>query len=73
MGGQVAALESALEQGGDCTDVLVQVAAVRGAAHGLLMALLADHLKEHVVAGEDPASRAAEAEVLVSLLRRYGG
>jgi len=48
------------------------VAAVRGAAHSLLMELLHEHLQEHVVAAEDPQQRAAEAEVLVELLRRYG-
>lgn len=72
MGGQVAALESALQQGDDCADVLVQVAAVRGAAHGLLMELLADHLAEHVVGADDEATRASEAQVVVELLRRYG-
>lgn len=74
--GQVAALEQALNtpegEAGDCADVLVQVAAVRGAAHSLLMELLREHLQEHVVGAEDPAQRAAEAEVLVELLRRYG-
>ncbi|WP_313142265.1 metal-sensing transcriptional repressor [Stenotrophomonas sp.] len=76
IGGQVAALEQALDRpesaAGDCADVLVQVAAVRGAAHSLLMELLHEHLQEHVVAAEDPQQRAAEAEVLVELLRRYG-
>lgn len=50
----------------------MQVAAVRGAAHSLLMELLHEHLQEHVVGAEDPQQRAAEAEVLVELLRRYG-
>jgi DNA-binding FrmR family transcriptional regulator len=52
--------------------VLVQVAAVRGAAHSLLMELLHEHLQEHVVGAEDPQQRADEAAVLVELLRRYG-
>ena len=38
----------------------------------LLMELLHEHLQEHVVGAEDPQQRAAEAEVLVELLRRYG-
>jgi DNA-binding FrmR family transcriptional regulator len=48
-------------EAGDCADVLVQVAAVRGAAHSLLMELLHEHLQEHVVGAEDPQQRAAEA------------
>lgn len=73
MAGQVAALETSLQSTDvDCTDVLMQAAAVRGAAHGLLMALLDEHLQEHVVSPTDPAERAAEAQVLVRLLRAYG-
>lgn len=73
MAGQVAALETLLQStDADCTDVLMQAAAVRGAAHGLLMALLDEHLQEHVVSPTDPAERAAEAQVLVRLLRAYG-
>ncbi len=73
MAGQVAAMETSLQStDADCTDVLMQAAAVRGAAHGLLMALLDEHLQEHVVSPTDPAERAAEAQVLVRLLRAYG-
>lgn len=76
MAGQVAALESSLQseqsEQADCTDVLMQASAVRGAAHGLLMALLDEHLQEHVVSPTDPVERAAEAQVLVKLLRAYG-
>ena len=73
MAGQVAALETALQdEDADCSEVLVQASAVRGAAHGLLMALLDEHLQAHVVSAEDPAERAEEAQVLVKLLRAYG-
>jgi DNA-binding FrmR family transcriptional regulator len=73
MAGQVAALEASLQsEDAECTDVLMLASAVRGAAHALLMALLDDHLQAHVVSAEDPAERAAEAQVLVKLLRAYG-
>jgi len=73
MAGQVAALEASLQSAeADCTDVLMQASAVRGAGHALLMALLDEHLQEHVVEPDDPAERAAEAQVLVKLLRAYG-
>lgn len=73
MAGQVAALEASLQSAeADCTDVLMQASAVRGAAHALLMALLDEHLQEHVVGPDDPAERVAEAQVLVKLLRAYG-
>ena len=70
--GQVAALEKALQGEADCTDVLVQIAAAKGAMHGLMMEVLAGHLAEHVVAESDPGERAREAEVVVALLRSIG-
>lgn len=70
--GQVAALEKALQGEADCADVLVQIAAAKGAMHGLMMEVLAGHLAEHVVAQADADERAREAEVVVALLRSVG-
>jgi DNA-binding FrmR family transcriptional regulator len=69
--GQVAALEKALEDGVDCGDLLVQIAAARGAMHGLMMEVLSGHLREHVAEAEDAASRAQEADAVIELLRTY--
>ena len=69
--GQVAALEKALETDADCGDVLVQIAAARGAMHGLMMEVLGGHLQDHVVAESDDARRSAEAAVVLDLLRTY--
>ena len=69
--GQVAALEKALESDADCGDVLVQIAAARGAMHGLMMEVLSGHLLEHVAAPADEAERAAEAQAVLELLRTY--
>lgn len=69
--GQVAALEQALENGDDCDGVLVQIAAAKGAMHGLMLEVMAGHLSDHVVAEKDPAKRAQEAEVLLELMKRH--
>ncbi len=69
--GQVAALESALQADGDCTAILVQMAAAKGAMHALMMEVLSGHLAEHVAAEPDPAKRSTEAAVLIDLLRGY--
>ncbi|MFT4248744.1 MAG: metal/formaldehyde-sensitive transcriptional repressor [Pseudomonas sp.] len=69
--GQVAALERALEGEADCTDVLVQMAAAKGAMHSLMMEVLLGHLDEHVVAEQDEQRRRQEAQVLLELLRGY--
>ena len=69
--GQVAALERALEGEANCTDVLVQMAATKGAMHALMMEVLLGHLGDHVVAEQDEAKRRDEAQVLIKLLQGY--
>jgi DNA-binding FrmR family transcriptional regulator len=72
IGGQVAALEKALQDGADCAGLLVQIAAAKGAMHGLMMEVLAGHLAGHVVAEDDAGDRAREAEIVLALMRRLG-
>lgn len=69
--GQVSALERAIEAGSDCSAVLVQMAAAKGAMHALMMKVLAGHLSEHVVAEKTEAGRVREAQVIMELLARY--
>lgn len=69
--GQVAALERALEGEAECSDVLIQIAAAKGAMHALLMEVLSGHLNEHVVAGKTEAVRAKEAQAVMALLGKY--
>ncbi len=69
--GQVAALEKALEADAECTDVLVQAAAAKGAMHALMMEILSGHLAEHVAAEPDEARRTEQARALLDLLRHY--
>lgn len=46
--GQVEALEHAVEEERGCSDVLHQVAAVRGAIQGLMVAVLEEHVRTHI-------------------------
>jgi len=69
--GQVGALEKALEKDIDCAAVLTQIAAVRGAVHGLMLEVLEDHLREHVVAEPRRGSRSREMAAVTSLIRTY--
>jgi FrmR/RcnR family transcriptional regulator, repressor of rcnA expression len=69
--GQVQALEAALLDEADCADVLMQIAAVRGAVHGLMMEVLQAHLREHVAEEPDARTRDREVEQVADLLRRY--
>lgn len=69
--GQVTALEKALDSDVECADVLVQIAATRGAMHALMMEVMAGHMREHVARGTDEAARVAEADALAALLKGY--
>ncbi|WP_076591243.1 metal/formaldehyde-sensitive transcriptional repressor [Herminiimonas arsenitoxidans] len=72
MKGQVIALEKALEGDSDCGAVLQQIAAIRGAANGLMGEVLESHIREHL--GENAASaqeRQDDIEQVVSVLRSY--
>jgi len=69
IGGQVAALERALEAEADCDTVLQQVASIRGAVQGLMTQVLEEHLREHV-AGRSPKA-AKELEPVLAILRSY--
>lgn len=71
--GQVAAVEKALVSDDSCATVLHRIAAVRGAVNGLMEEVIADHLNEHVaLPGLSDAERAAGAEDLLAVIRRYG-
>ncbi|RAP55683.1 metal/formaldehyde-sensitive transcriptional repressor [Oleiagrimonas sp. MCCC 1A03011] len=71
--GQVEALERALESEKGCTEVLHQIAAVRGAIHGLMMEVVEDHVQTHIASPElaDDAERKQGADELIDVLRAY--
>ena len=70
--GQAEALERALESEADCSAVLQQVAAIRGAVNGLMLEVLEGHLRDHL--GTDvipPEQRREDLEQVVAVLRSY--
>lgn len=70
--GQTQALERALENGDPCIAILQQIAAVRGAANGLMAEMMEIHLKDELVAGETSADQRAVRMAEVSqLIRSY--
>lgn len=70
--GQIEALELALERGDDCSPVLQQVAAIRGAVNGLMAGILESHLREELMSADSSTqSRAASIDDAVSLIRTY--
>ncbi len=70
--GQVEALERALEAGADCGPVLQQIAALRGAIHGLMAGVLESHLREQLGAPRaSVAERQAGIDDAIALVRSY--
>ncbi|MGE4344721.1 MAG: metal/formaldehyde-sensitive transcriptional repressor [Geoalkalibacter sp.] len=70
--GQAEALEKALERETDCSAVLQQIAAIRGAVNGLMSEVLEGHIREHLGANDiSPQQRSEDLEQVVAALRSY--
>lgn len=70
--GQAEALEKAVTEETECTAVLQQIAAIRGAVNGLMNEVLEGHIREHLGAeGLSSIQRQHEVEQLVQTLRSY--
>ncbi len=61
--------QEALSRDTECSDVLLQIAALKGAMHGLMNEVMTRHLTEHVVSETKPSKRAREAAALLELLQ----
>jgi DNA-binding FrmR family transcriptional regulator len=73
--GQVEALERALEAEKGCSEVLHQIAAVRGAIGGLMAQVIEDHIQTHIAHPDIPsdAEREKGADELIDVIRSYLG
>lgn len=69
--GQLRSLETRLDAEADCTEVLQQIAAVRGAVNGLMGAVIEGHILDHVVHESRPDRREVQSEVFLQVLKSY--
>ena len=71
--GQVAAIEKTLDQEGECSDVLHNIATCRGAMDALMAEVIEGHIRFHVLASDGSATDEQEraADDLVTALRAY--
>lgn len=69
--GQAAALEKQLSAESDCTAILQQIAAVRGAVNGLMVAVIEGHLTDHVVKERTLEQRQKDLEVVLQVINSY--
>ena len=71
--GQIEAIERALENNSGCETIMHQIAACRGALAGLMVEVVEDHVRHHLVIPDENGGRLdqSSAESLVSVLRSY--
>lgn len=71
--GQVEAIERTVEEAGECSSLLQQIAGARGALNGLMAEVMEGHLREHVMdTGRKPSAAQLEAaDELVEVVRAY--
>lgn len=70
--GQTEGLEKALEAETDCSAVLQQIAAIRGAVNGLMSEVLEGHLRDHLGPdATDATQRGQDLDEVVSVLKSY--
>lgn len=73
--GQVSGIERAIAEGAECGPVLQQIAALRGAVHGLMSEVLESHLRETFgpVAAANSNNEALDESIddAVRLVRTY--
>ncbi len=71
--GQLNAVETAIVEHEDCTDVLMTLAACHGAMNALMVEILEGHIRDHVL---DPtvrpdSKRAQATNELIDVIRTY--
>ena len=71
--GQVASIEKALDQEAECSDVLHNISACRGAMDALMAEVIEGHIRFHILSQNGSASdeQVRAADDLVSALRAY--
>lgn len=69
--GQAEAIEKAIEKGIECSAILQQIAAVRGAVNGLMTEVLEGYIREHLGHDVPADKRSEDLEQLIPILRSY--
>lgn len=71
--GQMEAIQEGIETAKECSDLMHNIAACRGALDGLMAEILEGHIRYHVTdPGESPTSKRARAtEELIDVIKTY--
>ena len=68
--GQIEAVERALDEERGCAEVMLTLAASRGAIHALMVELMSEHLRSHVVELPSASRRRKGGAELAETFRR---
>ncbi len=69
--GQVVALKKMLDEPHECTAILQQIAAIRGAVNGLLREVIKGHITEHIVHEGEESKREEDMDIVLKVLDSY--
>jgi DNA-binding FrmR family transcriptional regulator len=71
--GQLNGVEKGIEEEKDCGDVLLTLAACRGAMNALMAEILEGHVRHHVLPQSGEVSQESQhaADELIEVIRRY--
>jgi DNA-binding FrmR family transcriptional regulator len=70
--GQINGIERVLNEERDCGEILLTLAACRGAINALMAEILEGHVRLHLLQSDSPKhSRAAAGEELIEVIKRY--
>jgi DNA-binding FrmR family transcriptional regulator len=69
--GQLNGIEKALEAELECGEILLTLAACRGALNSLMAEILEGHVRQHVLGSESAKNQSAAAEELIEVIKRY--
>ncbi|MDP9064507.1 MAG: metal/formaldehyde-sensitive transcriptional repressor [Pseudomonadota bacterium] len=73
MRGQIEAIERAVDADSECSTVLQQATACRGALDGFIAEVIEDHIREHMVDPRGPrdSPQLEAAEELIDIVHQY--
>jgi DNA-binding FrmR family transcriptional regulator len=71
--GQINGIEKALNEERDCGDLLLTLAACRGAINALMAEILEEHIRLHLLRPDsrNEADQAVAAEEVIEVIKRY--
>ena len=69
--GQTAALEKLLVNAEDCNGILQQIAAIRGAVNGLMVAVMEGHITDHLVKEPLLEQRQKDLDEVLQVIKSY--